>query len=85
MSDTIIVITAIYPDGTSERRTARIASDSSAQLRINFHEGRIGRGSLVKPIRLSAAASSRPGQKPGPEMEAAAAASPSTQHQEGRS
>lgn len=83
MPDTILVITAIYPDGSSERRAARIAPDSSAQLRINFHAGRIGRGLLVKPIRLSAAASSRPGLKPTTGTEAASAASSVPQAQEG--
>ena len=83
MQDTIIVITAIYPDGSTEKRTTRLAPDGNAQIRINFHDGRIGRGLLLKPIRLSAAASSLTGLKPATGVEAAAAASPSTQQKEG--
>lgn len=78
MPDTILVITAIYSDGTSDRRAARIAPDGHCQLRINFHAGRIGRGQLVKPIRFAAAASPRSGLKPVTGAEASAAASSSS-------
>ena len=66
MNDTILMIRAIYPDGTTETRKARVAPDGSRQVRLNFHQGRMTeRATELKQLRMSAADPPCPGLKPG--------------------
>lgn len=64
MPDTLLYVRVVYPDGTMETRQARVAPDGNRQIRLNFHDGKLGRASELKQLRMSPTESIRPGLKP---------------------
>lgn len=79
MADTILIIRAVYPDGSHETRKARVAPDGSRQVRLNFHQGRLtNKATELTQLRMSAADPPCPALKAGSgNGSAAAGTSPS--------
>jgi len=54
VTDTILLLNLVRPDGTVEKRRVRLPADGACELRIRFHEGHFAKGLLLRGIRLAA-------------------------------
>ena len=54
MTDAILFLKLIRPDGSSALRRVRLPVDGACELRVRFHEGNFAKALLLRGIRLAA-------------------------------
>ena len=54
MTDQLLLLKLIRPDGTTETRMARLPVTGACELRLRFHEGHFAKALLLRGVRLAA-------------------------------
>jgi len=54
VTDVLLYLVTLRPDGSKETRRARLPADGACELRVRFHEGHFAKALLLRGIRLAA-------------------------------
>jgi hypothetical protein len=54
VTDLLLFLKILRPDGTTDTRRVRLPVDGACELRLRFHEGHFAKALLLRGLRLAA-------------------------------